>query len=118
MLLNSQRLMSLKKSGDDVETMKRLYNERRLYMIQRLRELEFGLTVEPRGAFYMLANAKHLSTNSFELAFEILENVGVGVTPGIDFGQNAEGYLRFSYANSLENLKEGLNRIEEYLKSR
>ena len=51
-------------------------------------------------------------------AFDILEKAKVGVSPGIDFGANAEGYLRFSYANSLENIKEGLNRIEKYLKKR
>jgi aspartate/methionine/tyrosine aminotransferase len=49
------------------------------------------------------------------LAFDILEKARVGVTPGIDFGPNAEGYLRFSYANSLENIKEGLDRMEAYL---
>ena len=106
---------ALKEAAPDVERMKSIYNERRTYMIQRLRKLEFGLTVEPAGAFYILVNAKHLSIDSYDLAFEILEMAGVGVCPGIDFGQNAEGYLRFSYANSLSNIKEGLNRIEEYL---
>jgi len=111
-------LAALEMAGADVERMKSVYNERRVYMIQRLRELGFGLTVEPVGAFYMLANAKHLSSNSYELAFEILEKAGVGVSPGIDFGQNAEGYLRFSYANSIEHIKAGLARIEEFLKTR
>ena len=106
---------ALKEAAPDVERMKSIYNERRTYMIQRLRKLEFGLTVEPAGAFYILVNAKHLSIDSYDLAFQILEMAGVGVCPGIDFGQNAEGYLRFSYANSLSNIKEGLNRIEEYL---
>ena len=84
-------------------------------MLARLRDMGFGIKVEPKGAFYILANARHLSENSYELAFEILENAHVGVSPGIDFGANAEGYLRFSYANSLENIKEGLDRIERYL---
>jgi aspartate/methionine/tyrosine aminotransferase len=106
---------ALNEAAPDVERMKSIYKERRTYMIQRLRELGFGLTVEPAGAFYILVNAKHLSMNSHDLAFEILEKAGVGVCPGIDFGQNAEGYLRFSYANSLSNIEEGLNRIEEYL---
>jgi aspartate/methionine/tyrosine aminotransferase len=74
--------------------------------------------VEPEGAFYVFVNAKHLTTNSYDLAFEILEKAGVGVTPGIDFGRNAEGYLRFSYANSLENIKEGLERISAFLNRR
>lgn len=109
-------ITALKKAQADVDEMKKIYDERRRYMISKVRELGFGLAVEPEGAFYMLVNAKHLSYNSYELAFEILEKAGVGVTPGIDFGKNAEGYLRFSYANSLENIKEGLNRIEDFLK--
>lgn len=109
-------ITALKKAQADVDEMKKIYDERRRYMISKVRELGFGLAVEPEGAFYMLVNAKHLSENSYELAFEILEKAGVGVTPGIDFGKNAEGYLRFSYANSLENIKEGLNRIEGFLK--
>jgi aspartate/methionine/tyrosine aminotransferase len=109
---------ALTKAGPDVERMKSIYNERRLYMIQRLRELGFSLRSEPVGAFYMLVNAKHLSSNSYELAFEILQEAGVGVSPGIDFGENAEGFLRLSYANSLENIKEGLNRIDTFIKRR
>ena len=87
-------------------------------MIQKIRELGFGLPAEPAGAFYMLVNATHLASSSYELAFDVLEKAGVGVTPGIDFGENAEGYLRFSYANSLENIKEGLHRLEEILNKR
>jgi aspartate/methionine/tyrosine aminotransferase len=109
---------ALTRAGSDVERMKAVYDERRRYMIKRVRELGFGLKVEPAGAFYMLANARHLSENSYNLAFEILEKAGVGVSPGIEFGQNAEGYLRFSYANSIENIKEGLDRIEEFLRRR
>jgi len=48
----------------------------------------------------------------------MLEKAGVGVSPGIDFGRNAEGYLRFSYANSIEKIKEGLDRLEDYLNKR
>jgi aspartate/methionine/tyrosine aminotransferase len=77
----------------------------------------FGITVEPTGAFYVFANAKHLSNDSYKLAFDILEKARVGVTPGIDFGPGGEGYLRFSYANSLENIEKGLDRLERYLQS-
>jgi len=116
----SQRagLAALKKAEADVELMKRTYDERRRYMVRRVRELGFGLTVEPSGAFYMLVNARHLADNSYDLAFEILEKAGVGVSPGIDFGQNAEGYLRLSYANSIENIREGLKRLEDFLGKR
>jgi aspartate/methionine/tyrosine aminotransferase len=111
-------IAALKEAGLDVANMKATYNDRRKYMIKRLKEMGFGITVEPTGAFYVFANAKHLSQNSYELAFDILKKAHVGVTPGIDFGQNGEGYLRFSYANSKANITEGLNRLEQYLHSR
>ncbi len=107
---------ALREAHEDVRRMTALYDERRRFMISRLRALGFGISVEPTGAFYVLANARHLGRDSYELAFDILEKALVGVTPGIDFGSNAEGYLRFSYANSLDNIREGMNRLEEYLK--
>lgn len=108
-------IAALREAGEDIARMKGIYNERRQFMIRRLKELGFGITVEPTGAFYVFANARHLSADSYKLAFDILENAHVGVTPGIDFGQNGEGYLRFSYANSRENIAEGMNRLERYL---
>ena len=108
-------IAALEKAGDDIARMKKIYNERRQYMVKRLKEIGFGITVEPTGAFYVFANAKHLSNDSYKLAFDILEKCHVGVTPGIDFGANGEGYIRFSYANSMENIIEGLNRIENCL---
>ena len=108
-------ITALEEAGEDVARMKNIYNERRQYMVKRLKEIGFGITVEPTGAFYVFANAKHISKDSYKLAFDVLEKAHVGVTPGIDFGNNGEGYLRFSYANSLENIVEGLDRIEHYL---
>ncbi|NLI80177.1 MAG: pyridoxal phosphate-dependent aminotransferase [Deltaproteobacteria bacterium] len=102
----------------DIRRMCDVYNERRQFMIRRLKEMGFGITVEPTGAFYVFANAKPFSGDSFAFAFELLEKARVGVTPGVDFGPNGEGYIRFSYANSMENIAEGLNRIETYLKRR
>ena len=111
-------IAALKEAGDDVTKMKAIYDKRRQFMIARLKQIGFGITVEPTGAFYVFANAKHISGDSYKLAFDILEKAHVGVAPGIDFGPNGEGYLRFSYANSLENIKEGMNRLEEYLADR
>jgi aspartate/methionine/tyrosine aminotransferase len=110
-------IAALRESAEDVARMKRIYDERRQYMIKRVKELGLGITVEPTGAFYVFANARHISSDSYKLAFDILENAHVGVTPGIDFGENGEGYIRFSYANSLENISEGLNRIGRYLET-
>ena len=108
-------VIALKDAFEDIARMKDTYNKRRKYMIERLKKMGFGITVEPTGAFYVFANAKHLSEDSYKLAFEILEKAHVGVAPGIDFGQNGEGYLRFSYANSIEKIEEGLDRIEKFL---
>jgi aspartate/methionine/tyrosine aminotransferase len=109
-------LAALTEAQTDVDRMRSIYDQRRHFMIKGLRGVGFGISIDPVGAFYILARARHLSNNSYELAFEILEKAGVGVAPGIDFGANAEGYLRFSYANSLENITEGLRRIGEFLK--
>ena len=111
-------LAALSEAEKDVDRMRTIFDQRRHYIVKRLKEIGFGISIDPVGAFYVLANAKHLSNNSYELAFEILEKAGVGVAPGIDFGSNAEGYLRFSYANSLENITEALLRIEQFVKNR
>jgi len=109
-------IAALKDAGEDVARMKETYNKRRKFMIKRLREIGFQITVEPTGAFYVFANAKHFSNNLYEFAFDILEKAHVGVTPGIDFGSNGEGYIRFSYATSMENIATGMDRIENYIK--
>ena len=106
---------ALREAAPDVLRMRSIYNERRKFIIGRLRELGLGICVEPTGAFYILGNIGAFSQNSYQTAFDILKRVHVGVTPGIDFGANCEGYLRFSYANSLENIREGMNRISRYL---
>ena len=105
-------------AAEEVARMVSTYDERRRYMIQRLKKMGFGITVEPTGAFYVLANAKRFSSDSYSLAFDILHNAKVGVTPGVDFGPNCEGYIRFTYANSLENIAEGMDRLEQYLEQR
>jgi aspartate/methionine/tyrosine aminotransferase len=107
-------IAALKQAGEDILRMKRIYNERRQFMIRRLKDMGLGITVEPTGAFYVFANAKHISGDSYKLAFDILEKAHVGVAPGIDFGKNGEGYLRFSYATSMENIARGMDRLENY----
>lgn len=108
-------IAAFKEAGDDIKRMRKTYNERREYTIKRLKRMGLGITVEPTGAFYVFANARHISDDSYKLAFDILEKAHVGVTPGIDFGRNGEGYLRFSYANSMDNITEGMDRLEKYL---
>lgn len=106
---------ALTSCGEEVADMVRTYDQRRRFMLPRLREIGFGVAVEPHGAFYILANARDFTDDSYAFAMELLERAKVATTPGIDFGSGAEGYIRFSYANHLENLVEGMRRLEEYL---
>jgi len=108
-------IAALKSAAGDVERMRMIYDERRVYLIGRLRQMRFEIKVPPTGAFYVFVNVKHISADSYKLAFDILENAHVGVTPGIDFGENGEGFLRFSYASSIQKIEEGMNRLEKYL---
>lgn len=93
------------------------YNERRLYLYSALQQMAIAPAVPPEGAFYMLANVKQYSMDSFSLAFRILEEAKVAVTPGIDFGSGAEGYIRISYACTMEDLQEGLSRMKVFFDS-
>ena len=109
---------ALREALPDSERMRQAYDERRRFLVPGLRALGFGIASEPNGAFYVFANAKRFSADSYAFAFEILERAKVCVAPGVGFGTNGEGYLRFSYANSLENLAEALRRLEQYLAGR
>ncbi|MGE5850758.1 MAG: pyridoxal phosphate-dependent aminotransferase [Candidatus Methylomirabilota bacterium] len=111
-------IAALREAQPEVARMRAIYDERRRFVIPGLRRLGFGIATEPTGAFYVLANAKSFTSDSYAFAFEILERAKVGVTPGVDFGSNGEGYLRFSYANSKENIAEALRRLETFLAHR
>jgi aspartate/methionine/tyrosine aminotransferase len=111
-------IAALEEAGPDVERMRQEYARRRKVLLAGLRSLGLTVKSDPVGAFYVLANARHLGDASLALAFDILEKAGVGVAPGIDFGPGAEGYLRFSYANSVENIEEAMHRLGKYLENR
>jgi aspartate/methionine/tyrosine aminotransferase len=111
-------IAALKEAWPDSERMRREYDRRRRFIIPGLRALRFGLASEPNGAFYAFANAKRFSADSYALAFEILERAKVCVAPGVGFGRNGEGYLRFSYASSMEDIEEALRRLKDFLAAR
>ncbi len=106
---------ALRECADEVAAMRQEYDRRRRWLIPRLEEIGLRVHNRPAGAFYVLADARHISMDSLGLAKEILEATGVAVTPGIDFGQGAEGFLRFSYANSIENLDQAISKLGAYL---
>lgn len=111
-------IAALTEAGEDVAAMVRTYDERRRFLLPRLREVGFGVAVEPHGAFYIMANASRFTADCYSFAFELLEKAGVATAPGIDFGSGGEGFIRFSYANHIENLAEGMRRLESYLSTR
>jgi aspartate/methionine/tyrosine aminotransferase len=111
-------IAALKYAAPDTKRMAAEYNRRRVVLADGLTRLGFSIKSSPAGAFYILANAGHLSGDSLALALDILDKAHVGVTPGVDFGPEAEGYLRFCYANSVENIEEALARLKKYLENR
>ncbi len=111
-------LAALREAGEEVVRFRRIFDERRRVMIAGLREVGLGVGPEPTGAFYVLADARRYCARSYDFAFEILAGAHVAVTPGIDFGAAAEGYLRFSYASGLERIREGVRRIGGFLRER
>jgi len=111
-------LAALQEADADVERMRRCYDERRQLVLRRLREMGLDVLTEPVGAFYVFVNVRRYTDNVYEFAFQILEQAGVAVTPGVDFGPGGEGYIRISYANSIENIDEGMNRLQAFLGER
>lgn len=110
-------LAALEQEHPEIEGMIKTYDERRKYLIGALKEIGFKIHHEPKGAFYVFADAREFTNDSKEFTFDILKKAHVAVTPGIDFGSNAEGFIRFSYANSLDNIKEACARLKEYIHS-
>lgn len=109
-------LAALRDKSTYTKDMVETYNARRVYMMRRLREMGFRIPADPQGAFYIFADASDFTQDSLAFAFDVLEKTHVGITPGVDFGSQGQGYVRFSYANSIENIEKGMDRLAEYLK--
>jgi len=92
------------------------FRQRRDYLIPALRDLGFEIPVIPEGAFYLYANCRRFTDDSYRFTSRLLEEAGVAITPGIDFGTHQpETHVRFAYTTSLENLQEGVRRLQVYL---
>jgi len=107
--------VALLEAQGDVARMRACYDERRRYLVPALRSLGLTIEAEPTGAFYVFADARTWGEDSLALTWRLLEEAGVAVAPGIDFGQGGEGFLRFSYAASLERLREGVERLRRWV---
>ncbi len=109
---------ALREAIPAAEKMRETYARRRDVMVKGLKEIGLPVQREPDGAFYAFTDAHRFGNNSLSLAGEILEATGVAVAPGADFGPGGEGYLRFSYCNSEENIKKAIERVGRFLSTR
>ena len=103
----------------DYEYLEKTRNEfelRRNFLYDELSHI-FDIDAKPEGAFYLWANISKYSNDSYKFAFDLLENAGVAVAPGVDFGENnTNAYVRFAYTRNIEHMREGVSRIKKYLK--
>ena len=106
---------AMRHGDEDVARMREEYNVRRKYLIKRFREMGIDC-FEALGAFYVFPCIKQFGMSSDEFATKLLKQKKVCVVPGTAFGDSGEGFLRISYAYSLENLKAALDRMEEFVK--
>ena len=114
---NSQyaAVQGLRNCGDEVEEMRKSYNQRRRFLMHEFKKM--GLECfEPFGAFYVFPSIKQFGMTSEEFATRLLNEEKVAVVPGTAFGDCGEGFLRISYAYSIEDLKAALERIESFIK--
>ena len=103
---------------DYLTKQKDIFKERRDYLYKELSEI-FDIDAKPQGAFYLWANVSKYTNDSFAFAQELLKNIQVAVTPGLDFGEYKSNlYLRFAYTRDINHLKEGVMRLKEYLKDK
>jgi aspartate/methionine/tyrosine aminotransferase len=106
-------------AGVQQELQKRrdIFRDRRDFLLPALRELGFEIPLVPQGAFYLYADCSRFTDDSQAFALRLLDQAGVAITPGLDFGSHrAAQHVRFSYANTLDNLREGVARLRGYLR--
>jgi len=95
------------------------FQARRDFLLPALRGLGFDIPMTPQGAFYLYADCSRFTNDSYTFALDILEQVGVAITPGRDFGSfRPQQHVRFAYTTSIEKLQQGVERLEQYLQKR
>lgn len=105
---------ALKNCDDDVIEMRESYNQRRRYLLKKMEELDIPC-FEPFGAFYIFPNISQFGMTSEEFATKLVQEERVAVVPGSAFGESGEGFVRISYAYSLDSLKKAIERLERFV---
>ena len=99
-----------------LEQRRQAYQQRRDFLLPALRDIGFDIPLTPQGAFYLYANASRFTDNSEAFCSELLEKIGVAITPGTDFGKyKASQHVRFAYTTSMTKLEEGIKRLKNFL---
>jgi len=109
-------LEAMRNGDSDIEIMRARYDERRKFLVKSLREMDIKC-FEPKGAFYIFPSIKETGLLSEEFAKRLLWEGKVAVVPGSAFGENGQGFIRLSYATSMENLEEAVKRIGDFVKT-
>ena len=103
-------------NNNDIAKMINSYKRKRDFMVSNLNDMGIDLGYNPDSAFYAFADMSKFSDDSLNLSMDILDKVGLGVAPGIDFGPSFKKYIRLSYSSSLKNIQVGLDKMREYIK--
>jgi aspartate/methionine/tyrosine aminotransferase len=111
-------IAALQGPQSDVDKMMKAFDERRKVIVAELNQVPGFRCIEPGGAFYAFPNIEDTNMSAKALQDQLLEEVGVAIIAGTSFGAQGEGYVRFSYANSTENIREAIRRVKEFLLSR
>lgn len=114
--VQSAGIAALREAETDVLRMREVYDRRRRLMVEIAREAGFLVPVMPQGAFYVFADASRYTEDSLEFARLLLEETGVGVAPGTDYGETGRRSVRFCYATSEDTIREAGRRLGAYLR--
>lgn len=110
-------IQALKNGDEDIAMMNRQYAERRKLVLERINGIKGLSCTPPNGAFYAFVNIKETGMTSVEFCEKLLEKEGVVTAPGSAFGEQGEGYVRLSYATSMEQINRGMDRIQRFMES-
>ncbi|MBO0928253.1 aminotransferase class I/II-fold pyridoxal phosphate-dependent enzyme [Staphylococcus sp. 30400_3112M30941] len=111
-------IAALKEGIESPKYMNEAYIERRNYLVSELTKLGFEITAQPEGAFYIFPSIKHLTDDDFKFCVDLLESAHLAIVPGSAFTEAGKGFVRISYAYDMDFLKEGMNRLAQFLNTK
>lgn len=111
-------IAALKQGLESPKYMNEAYIERRNYLVSELTKLGFNITAQPEGAFYIFPSIKHITDDDFKFCVDLLESVHLAIVPGSAFTEAGKGFVRISYAYDMDVLREGINRLAQFLNTK